>query len=105
MKAFMRFYLPFRAVVLAVGTIPGIFIWWPLAILLISVSPQFVIDAMSAWTHWLVDEALMFGSAAEYPRVRFVITLLLPSLFAYALILVENITSFHVDVAKARGIK
>lgn len=105
MKAFMRLYLPFRAVVLAVGTIPGVFIWWPLAILLISMSPQFVIDAMEAWTYWLVDSAIMFGSAAEYPKVRFVITLLLPSLFAWLLILVENITSFHVDVARARSIK
>lgn len=105
MKKFMKFYLPFRAVVLAVGTFPGIFIWWPLAILLISISPQFVSDAMTVGLYWLIDDVLMFGNAAEYPRVRFVITLIFPSLVAYTLIMVENITSFHVDVARARGIK
>lgn len=105
MNSFMKYYLPFRAVVLAFGTIPGVFIWWPLTILLVSVSPQYVSDFMTSVTYWIVDELLMFGNAAEYPKVRFFISLLLPSLLALTLIIIENVTSFHVDVKKARGIE
>lgn len=91
MKAFMKFYLPFRAVVMALGTVPSIFITWPILFLLASVSPEVAVNAVFDGLYLVVDKVLMFGHAAEYPRVAVVVALLVPSLFAYAVVLAENI--------------
>jgi hypothetical protein len=89
-NTFAKYYMPFRTVVIFAGTIPGVFIAWPLVIFLVSMSPDFIGEAMGDGINWFVDQVLMFGHAAEYPKLSFWMTLLLPSFFAYALILIEN---------------
>jgi hypothetical protein len=90
-RTFAKYYMPFRTVVIFSGTIPGVFIAWPLVILIAYFSPDFVVDALGVGINWFVNEALMGGHASEYPRLSFWITVLLPCFFAYALILIENL--------------
>jgi hypothetical protein len=102
MKTFMKFYLPFRAFIIMMGSLPGMLFFWPMTIFLISLAPKEVSGIFAAGYDFLVRDVILFGHADEYRALEFGFIFLLPTILALLLILIENISGFFLCVEKAQ---
>lgn len=97
---FMRFYLPVRHVFVFLGTSPGmIFVWAPFLALCSLWAPELGNAVLTPIGFFIEHVYFMFGDHMNYPKLSLFLLLIFPSLFAYKIILLENLilTFFHND--------